>query len=171
LATYVNATTGSGAIVELAISGNVTSAQMSNVTIATNQSASTTTVSLTVTVESGTTGFSNITIPISAVPYGTTPTIYVNGQSTSNQGYTQDTNNYYVWYTTQFNTQEVSIVFATVPTSTPSPSLSPIVLPTVAPVITPQGTGTNQTTIYLIVAGVVIAAIIVITGVMLIKRK
>jgi hypothetical protein len=30
-------------------------------------------VSFTVTGESGTTGFSNITIPKSAVPYGTTP--------------------------------------------------------------------------------------------------
>ena len=63
---------------------------MSNVTIATNQSAKTTTVSFTVTGESGTTGFGNITIPKSAVPYGTTPTIYIDGQPAQNQGYTQD---------------------------------------------------------------------------------
>jgi hypothetical protein len=29
-----------------------------------------------------------------------------------NQGYTQDGNNYYVWYTTHFSTHEVSIVFS-----------------------------------------------------------
>jgi hypothetical protein len=62
-------------------------------------------VSFTVTGESGTTGFSNITIPISAVPYGTTPTIYIDGQQASNQGYTQDSNNYYVWYTTSAHTK------------------------------------------------------------------
>jgi hypothetical protein len=92
---------------------------MSSVTIATNQSASTTTVSFTVTGESGTTGFGNITIPISAVTYGTTPTIYIDGQPASNQGYTQDSNNYYVWYTTHFSTHQVSIVFTT---ASPSPS-------------------------------------------------
>jgi hypothetical protein len=110
-ATIVPATTDSGSTVDLAISGNVTRSQMSNVTIATNQSASTTTVSFTVTGKSGTTGFGNITIPISAVPYGTTPTIYIDGQPASNQGYIQDSNNYYLWYTTQFSTHQVSIVF------------------------------------------------------------
>ena len=93
---------------------------MSNVTIATNQSATTTTVSFTVTGENGTTGFGNITIPISAVPYGTTPTIYIDGQPAQNQGYTQDTNNYYVWYTTHFSTHQISIVFA----GTASPATS-----------------------------------------------
>ena len=112
-ATAVPATTASGAIVDLLLAGNVTSSQMSNVTIQTNQSASTTTVSFTVTGESGTTGFSNLTIPISAVPYGTTPTIFIDGKPASNQGYTQNNNNYYVWYSTSFSTHEVSIVFVT----------------------------------------------------------
>jgi hypothetical protein len=68
-------------------------------------------VSFTVTGASGTTGFGNVTIPKSAVPYGTTPTIYIDGQPASNQGYTQDSNNYYVWYTTHFSTHQISIVF------------------------------------------------------------
>jgi hypothetical protein len=71
---------------------------MSNLKITTNQTASTTTLSFTVTGQSGTTGFGNVTVPKSAVP-------------ASNQGYTQDTNNYYVWYTTHFSTHKVSIVF------------------------------------------------------------
>ena len=111
--TNVTATTGSGVIVVVGISGNVTSSQMSNVIIATNQSADTTTVSFTVTGKSGTTGFNNITIPKSAVSYGTIPIIYIDGQYAQNQGYTQDSNNYYVWYTTSFSTHTISILFGT----------------------------------------------------------
>ena len=109
--TTVPATTDNGSTVNLTITGNVTSSQMSNVTITTNQSANTTILSFTVTGENGTTGFSNITVPISAVPYGTTPTIYIDGQPAQNQGYTQDSNNYYVWYTTHFSTHQISIIF------------------------------------------------------------
>ena len=90
---------------------------MSNVTIATDQSAASTTVSFTVTGKSGTTGFSNVTIPKSAVPYGTTPTIYIDNQPAQDQGYTQDANNYYAWYTTHFSTHQVSIVFTTTSSS------------------------------------------------------
>jgi len=106
--------------VDLVISGNITSSQMSNVTIGTNQSANTTTLSFAVTGASGTTGFDNITIPKSAVPYGTAPLVYINGTLAQNQGYTQDSNNYYVWYTTHFSTHQISIVF-TSPSSSPSP--------------------------------------------------
>jgi hypothetical protein len=66
-----------------------------------------------------------MTIPKSAVPYGTTPIIYIDGQPASNQGYTQDINNFYVWYTTSFSTHQVSIQFAVPPTS-PASSLGPV---------------------------------------------
>jgi hypothetical protein len=56
-----------------------------------------------------------MTIPKSAVAQGTTPKIYIDNQLSANQGYTQDTNNYYVWYTTQFSTHKISIVFNTSP--------------------------------------------------------
>ncbi len=111
LANSVLATTDTGSTVDLAVSGNVTCSQMSNVTITANQSALTTTVAFTVTGESGTVGFGNVTIPKSAVPYGTTPTIYIDGQPAQNQGYTQDADNYYVWYTTHFTSHDLSIVF------------------------------------------------------------
>jgi hypothetical protein len=109
--TTVAATTDTGATVELTISGNITSTQISGITIVTNQTATSTTVSFNVTGKSGTTGFGNMTIPKSTVRYGTTPTIYIDGKQASNQGYTQDTNNYYAWYTTHFSTPQVSIVF------------------------------------------------------------
>ncbi len=123
LETTVKATTDSGSIVELAIRGNITSSQMSNVTIATNQSSATT-VTFTVTGEGGNTGFGNVTIPKSRVPYGETLTITSQGQPTQDQGFTQDNDNYYVWYSTHFSKHEISIVFTTLSNS-PSPSVSP----------------------------------------------
>jgi hypothetical protein len=122
--TSVKAYTSNGATIELAISGNITSSQMSNITIATNQSTSITTLSFVITGESGTTGFSNITIPKSSVPYDSMPTVYIDNQLAQDQGYTQDNDNYFVWYTTYFSTHEVSIVFNEA-SSSPSPTLTP----------------------------------------------
>ena len=150
--TTVPATTDTGATVELTISGNVTSTQISSITIATDQSAASTTVSFNVTGVSGTTGFGNVTIPKSAVTYGTTPTIYIDNQPALNQGYTQDNSNYYVWYTTHFSTHEVSIVF-TATSASPTPTAS---------------AGLPQEAIYGVVIAVVIVAII---AVLLVLRK
>ena len=111
LATTVPATIDSGATVEIAISGNITSSQISNATITSNQPTTTTTVSFTITGPNATTGFSNMTIPKTAIQFGTTPVIYIDDQQALNQGYTQDANNYYVWYTTQFSTHQVKIQF------------------------------------------------------------
>jgi parallel beta-helix repeat protein len=118
----VKATVNNGSTVDLAISGNITSIQMFNVTISTNQFAAT--LSFTVTGESGATGFGNITIPKSAVPFGSTPILYIDNQAASDQGYTQNAENYYVWYTTNFSTHEISIAFNTVqfPSSTIKPT-------------------------------------------------
>lgn len=62
--------------------------------------------------KSRTVGFGNMTIPKSAVRYGSTPIIYIDNQAALNQGFTQDTNNYYVWYTIHFSIHQVSVVFA-----------------------------------------------------------
>jgi beta-lactamase regulating signal transducer with metallopeptidase domain len=119
-----------------------------------------------VTGESGTVGFGNITIPISAVTYGTTPTIYIDGQIAPNQGYTQDSNNYYVWYTTHFSTHLITIEFTATPNSAPSPSVNP--------------SGSNRTQvhssshleiIYGVVAGVVIVAIVIVALMLIIRGK
>ncbi len=121
--TTIQAKTDDGETVDLTLSGNITTSQLSDVEIAANQSTSATTVSFTVTGQSGTLGFCNMTIPKSAVAYGTTPTIYIDSQIAQNQGYAQDSDNYYVWYTTGFSTHQVNIVFAIAPNSTPSPSI------------------------------------------------
>jgi hypothetical protein len=107
----VEATTSSGATLNLTITGNITSTQISEVTISTNQTAATTTISFTVTGESGTSGFCNITLPKSQVQFGTTPVVYIDGQQIQSQGYSEDDENFYVWYTISFSTHQVKILF------------------------------------------------------------
>ena len=169
--TTVQATKDSGGIVNLAISGNITSSQMTNVEIATNQSAKTATLSFTLIGGVTTTGFSNITIPKSAVSYGTKPNIYVDNKPiSSNQGSTQDSNNYYVWYTASFSnfgqsigfsTHQVSIIL-TQTSSSPSP--------------TPTSTSTSGSTengisteTWIIIA--IVGAIVVVLVIVMILRK
>jgi hypothetical protein len=119
LTTTVPASIASGATVNIAITGNITSSQISNATITSYQPTTTTTISFTITGPSGTVGFGNMTIPKNAVSYGKSPVVYINGQQALNQGYTQDSNNFYVWYTTHFSTHQVKIQFAG---SSPTPS-------------------------------------------------
>jgi N-acetylneuraminic acid mutarotase len=108
----VQATTENGSTARLTVSGNITTAQMSNVTIITDQSAMTANVTFTLSGESGTVGFGNITIPTNAVPNGTVPTVYIDGQLAQDQGYTQDNDDFYVWFTAHFSSHQISIVFA-----------------------------------------------------------
>ena len=86
---------------------------MSAVTLQTNQASNTTTLSFILSGQDGTTGYGNITIPKSAIPYGAKPTIYIDGIEAQNQSYTEDTYYYYVNYITHFSTHGVSIVFKT----------------------------------------------------------
>jgi hypothetical protein len=101
-----------GQIVNLLINGNITSQQMTNVTIAKNMSSTITTLSFQLTGEDGTTGYANITIPKSAVGQGAIPTIYIDSSQVEGQGFSQDINNYYVWFSTHFSNHIVSIVFS-----------------------------------------------------------
>ncbi len=128
--------------------GNITASQISNAKIQVNETAQTTTLSFTITGESGTTGFGNITIPKSQVPTGTMPTILIDGLLVDSQGFTQDAENYYVWYTTHFSTHDVSIVFKAAP-------------PT-------QATDNTLTILGVVTAVVVLAAI---AGVLVLRRR
>jgi len=68
-------------------------------------------VSFTLTGENGTTGYSNMTIPKTALFYGITPVVFIDGQQATKQGHTQDSENFYVWFTTQFSTHQIRIQF------------------------------------------------------------
>ncbi len=153
----IQATTSNGGKVDLTINGDIARSQISNLTLATNQTSQSTTLSFTVTGASGTTGFGNITLPKNDVPYGTSPTIYIDGQPAQSQGYTQDSNNYYVWFTTHFSSHQISITFtSTSPTATPtshgsqSSSLSEIIIATAVSVA--------------VVAAVLISLMLIING-------
>jgi hypothetical protein len=144
--------------VNLALSGNITSTQMSNVTITTNN-ATTTGLYFTVTGENGTVGFSKITIPKSLVPTGTTPLIFIDGLLSLSQGYTQDTNNYYVWYTTHFSRHQISIMFTS---STPSPT----------PPITAPNEQSNWLQIFYGVGAAIVIVVVIVGGIyVVINRK
>ena len=58
-----------------------------------------------------------MTIPKTAIHYGTSPVVYIDGERALNQGYAQDENNFYVWYSTQFSTHQVVIQFVGLSTS------------------------------------------------------
>ena len=132
----------------ITIGGNITAQQMSNITITPYVNNSTTTVAFTVTGPSGTQGFGNITLPKEAIPYGTTPLVYIDGVLAENQSYVEDAANFYVSYSTHFSTHEISIVFTTAVTSspTPTPTPNPTATPTPTPTTT-QPTTTPQPTI------------------------
>jgi tungstate transport system substrate-binding protein len=120
---------------DVGLSGNITATQISNITITPIQSGSTTIVAFNVTGQNGS-GFSNMTIPKTAITYGSAPVVYIDNLQAQNQGYAQDTNNFYVWYTTHFSTHEVQILFTTPQSPTPSPSPQATARPTPYPSFT-----------------------------------
>jgi eukaryotic-like serine/threonine-protein kinase len=102
---------GSGNVT-LTLNGNITASQITQAAIITNESAAKTTINFTLTGQSGNSGFANVTVPKTAVANGTAPMVYIDDEKVQNQGFTQDADNYYVWFTTHFSTHQVSIVFA-----------------------------------------------------------
>ena len=64
-----------------------------------------------------------MTIQKSEVQFGTIPVVFIDGQQAQNLGYIQDANNYYVWFTVHFSTDDVSIVFTSTSTIPEFPSL------------------------------------------------
>jgi len=126
--TTIIVTTSNGTI-SLPISGNITSLQISEAEIKTNQDANTTTLSFILTGQRGDTGFSELTIPESVIVYGTTPAVFIDSQLAQDQGYSEDDNNFTVWYTTQFlSTHQITIVFATITPTTVTPTKPPTVV-------------------------------------------
>jgi hypothetical protein len=143
------------------MTGNVTSSQVSGINWVTNQT--TTRISFTVTGETGTVGFSNITIAKNRIPQTTTPVIYVDNTIVPEQGYTEDANNYYVWYSTHFSTHQILIEFNPVPAVPPQ---------TTNPITGAQGETNYQSIIYgLAIAFAIVAGAIVILKLGLREKK
>ena len=124
----INTLTDIGKNATLTFQGDITSSSISGISINTDGSNTTTTISLAVVAQSNTNGFDNVTIPISAVPYGTNPTVYVNNGVAQNQGFTHDSKNYYVWFKTGYSTYELSIAFETQPAHSDFPIWAVIII-------------------------------------------
>ncbi len=136
------------------IGGNVTVDQFSNMTITPNQDLKITTVNFNLTGPAGTEGFCYLTLPKIAIPFGTNPVVYIDGVVAENQLCTEDSDNFYITYTTHFSTHQIDVVFTTQtypstisiprfywtisqpsinsshPTTSPTPSPSPTATPT-----------------------------------------
>jgi hypothetical protein len=108
-----------------------------------------------------------MTIPKSAIPFGTSPIIYIDNQAAQNQGYTQDPNNYYVWYTTHFSTHQITIQFTTAQTYAPSTSHNPISSPNQ----TSSRSSFTQDVILILTITIAIAAILVFALVLRKKKE
>ena len=107
------ATANDGSATYLTIYGNIKDSDISDVTITNDQTSAETTINLTLLGQNGANSFCNITIPKNAIDYGSAPTVYVNSQIANNQGYTEDASNWYIWFNSQTNSYELSIVFST----------------------------------------------------------
>jgi hypothetical protein len=105
--------TVSGSQINLVILGTTAGSIILDGTLTTDPSNTTTTLTIPIVEQTATSSFGNVTIPISAIPCGAKPTVYVNNGAVPNQGYSLDSKNYYVWFKTGYSTYELSIAFET----------------------------------------------------------
>lgn len=89
-----------GKNVTLAITGNISAAQISDMFFDTREDwYNNTDIAFTVTGLNGSAGFMNMTIPKNSILGGTEPTVAANGAQAENEGFAQDGDNFYVWFT------------------------------------------------------------------------
>ena len=118
----VQTATGNGTIA-LPFTGYVSASQISNALFISNQSSGAAVLSFNFTGAKGDSGFGNVTVPKSAVPDGTAPMVYVDGEQAAQTSLTADADNFYVWFSMHFSSHTVSIEFPA-PTPTPTPTTS-----------------------------------------------
>jgi hypothetical protein len=150
----IQATKGNGETIDLVISGNITATQFSGINLISNLTSAETNLSFTLQGQSDTSGFTNITIPKSQIPYGSGPIVHIDNVAAQNQGFTEDNENYYVWFTVNFSTHQMTIIFSDIPSLTPTATPNP-----------PSSMSLNVPVI-----GAIILIGVVLTG-LLVKRK
>ena len=116
--------------ITLTLNGNISAAQISDVFFVNRPDFyNNTHLDFTVTGQNNTVGFLNMTIPKSSVLGGTEPGVYVPGVNQINDSFSQDKENFYVWFTVPFNAEnfdrpQVEILFVLVTHRVAESSLS-----------------------------------------------
>ncbi|MGH2639411.1 MAG: hypothetical protein ACRDF4_09055, partial [Rhabdochlamydiaceae bacterium] len=108
LVTTAHATLESGTSVSIKLNGNITSSQLSSVSL--KKSNVVHSLSFSVATQSGTSGQVIITIPKSSVPSALVPNVIIDGSPAKSQSYTQDANNYYVKFSASFDSSKENVV-------------------------------------------------------------
>ena len=138
--------------------GNISITQISNFEMNTDDNANTAVVSFAITGPNGTTGFSNMTIPKTSVPNGTVPTIYIDNIPLESQGFSENADNYYVWFTVHFSTHQISIQFTS---NSPQPTQA---------VSVDRANGSEGEIDYIQIAHGVIVALLIIAAVLAVLK-
>jgi hypothetical protein len=95
-------TTTEGENITLAISGNVSKSQITDFFFMNLPDLyNNTNIDFNLIELNGSTAFVNMTVPKNAILGGTEPTVAINGGPPRNNGFTQDNENFYVWFTAQ----------------------------------------------------------------------
>lgn len=124
-------TSADGKDVTLTINGNVAADQISELWFACNPELyNNTDIAFMMTSQGSTVQFMNMTVPKNALLGGTAPIVTIDGVWVKDSGYSQDSNNMYVWFTAlsnsgQIDKSNVQITFLLKPNLTAiGPSLS-----------------------------------------------
>jgi hypothetical protein len=124
-------TSADGKNVTLTINGNVAADQISELWFASNAALyNNTDIAFTLTNQGSTVQFMNMTVPKNALLGGTAPIVTIDGAWVKDSGYSQDSNNVYVWFTAfsnagQIDKNKVQITFLLKPNLTAiGPSLN-----------------------------------------------
>jgi hypothetical protein len=115
-------TSTSGENITLAVTGNVSASQITDFFFMNLPDwYNNTNINFNLNKLNGSTAFMNMTVPKNAILGGTQPVISINGGLSRNNGFTQDSENFYVWFTAQSpqwddgNRSQVSVGFLLVP--------------------------------------------------------
>jgi len=110
LVTTAQALSSSGTLIPIQVSGNLTASQLSNVALKSGN-AGEYTVSFNLTGPAGSNARATISIPKNSTSNGLVPTVFINGNKTIAQSFSQDASNYYVTFIASFasGTQRVTI--------------------------------------------------------------
>jgi hypothetical protein len=114
-------TSTSGENITLALTGNVSVSQITNFFFMNLPDwYNNTNIDFNLITLNGSTAFVNMTVPKNAILGGTEPVVAINGGLSRNNGFTQDNENFYVWFTAQsqwdnINRSQVSVGFLLAP--------------------------------------------------------